>query len=215
MAKKQRVFKSVKDKAKWVSDFLGIDLETVTEPTAFKLLMEYHMLLYGEKKLGQPLFDAATGKKVGVARISGFDGDAFTILKQAQEVIRNFLEGLISLKKKEYSEIQLNYRIKAEGSSTWLEIMDAEGEANLLKLATHEVVSQLGLDRIQRCENEPCQNLFINVRNEVKTKRKKRYCSQRCASQQTVRIRRQGQKEKEARAEAKRKRYGWNKKGKE
>lgn len=202
MAKRQQVFKSVKDKAKWISTLLGKDLDAINEIAAFNLLMEYHTLLYGGKKLGQPLFDMATGKKVGQVRISGFDGDAYAILNQARQIARNFLEGLVTLGKDEYSEIRLDYRIRAKDNATWLEVTNAEGEANLLKLAIHEIISHFGLDIIRRCENEPCEELFLKV-----SKREKIYCSQKCAWQQTTRNARQTPEGRKKKREANRKYY--------
>jgi hypothetical protein len=176
------------DKARWLSEFLTYDIETMPRPDFVKLDMEFFYFLAKESTLGDFTFVGWSERREQ--------------LKSAQGAVREILSGLVS-HRDSGKTIRRKYTIEFEmmiaDGSLFREYVDdsLEGLENLSNILAHEILGiflHLPLSAIKQCGNialekkgkkipeQSCDNLFIQF-----AKREKIFCSSRCASRHSAR----------------------------
>jgi hypothetical protein len=188
---------------------LSTDLDKITGIEAWKLVTESLVFLYGEglkdARVGRALDHGAHSMEFKLAA-----KDPVDTLKKIQSILRDFLELLIQYKEGQLEELpllQTQLRTRRHEDSIWLEHAGPASEATGFALVVFDLISDVGLEALSRCHNEPCQIPFLKTAH-----REKVFCTQRCASQQGARLKRRTTAEKKKRAKAKREKYNWKEK---
>jgi hypothetical protein len=186
---KKPVFKSKLHEARWLSEFMGMDVDKISDSEEAMLVFEYMAFIYGEGKLGKPL--EAKGGAIGrQIRILSF-GDWRTRegLKVAQKIAKETLRDIVALRDGKIDELpvlNVPYRTYVEDDFIW---QNTDNEEALLRQSVTDLLCHFPASIIQPCANEYCKNSFVKA-----TKQKKIYCSRKCAWKETARKRRDKQK---------------------
>ena len=186
---KKPVFKSKLHEARWLSEFMGMDIGKISDSEEAMLLFEYMAFIYGEGKLGKPI--EAKGGAIGrQIRILSF-GDWCTRegLKVAQKIAKETLRDIVALRDGKIDELpvlNVPYRTYVEDDFIW---QDTDNEEALLRQSVTDLLCHFPASIIQPCANEYCKNSFVKA-----TKQKKIYCSRKCAWKETARKRRDKKK---------------------
>jgi hypothetical protein len=165
---KKPVFKSKLHEARWLSEFMGMDIGKISDSEEAMLVFEYMAFIYGEGKLGKPI--EAKGGVIGrQIRILSF-GDWRTRegLKVAQKIAKETLRDIVALRDGKIDELPV---------------------LNVPYRSVTDLLCHFPASIIQPCANEYCKNSFVKA-----TKQKKIYCSRKCAWKETARKRRDKQK---------------------
>jgi len=187
---KKRVFKSKLHEAKWLSEFMGMDIDKISDSQEVTLIVEYMYFLRGEGKLGKPLEDKdrIIGRQF---RFLTFDRDRREALKAAQGIAKETVRDIVALrggKKDHLPVLNVPYRTYVENDIIW---QDTEDEEALLRQSITDLLCHFPASIIQSCANEYCKNSFVKA-----TKQKKIYCSRKCAWRETARKKREEDKKR-------------------
>jgi hypothetical protein len=177
---KRPVFRSKVHEANWLSEFMGMDIDRISDSKEAMLKLEYMYLLYGEEKLGRP-FEAKGGVIGRQFRFLTFAQSSREALKVAQGIARKTIKGVAALRDSKTDELKLlpvPYKTYVEDNIIW---QDTENEKALLQQSIINLLCHFPADTIKPCANEYCKNFFVHA-----TEREKIYCSRRCAWQQTA-----------------------------
>lgn len=183
---KRPVFKSKLHEARWLSEFMGMDIDKISDSEEAMVSFQYMAFIYGEGKLGRP---HGHGRHV---RILTF-GDWRTRegLKGAQRIAKKTLKEIVALRdgsKDRLPVLNVPYRTYVENDIIW---QDTDDEEALLRYSIIDLLCHFPASIIQPCANEYCKTFFIKA-----TKQKKIYCSRKCAWRETARKKREADKKK-------------------
>ena len=177
---KKPVFRSKVHEANWLSEFIGMDIDRISDSKEAMLKFEYMVFLYGEQKLGRPI--EAKGGIIGRQyRFLKFAQSSREALKVAQRIARETIKGVAALRDSNTDQLEVlpvPYKTYVEDNTIW---QDTDNEEALLQQSIIDLLCHFPADTIKPCANEYCNNSFVHA-----TKREKIYCSRRCAWQQTA-----------------------------
>jgi len=187
---KKPVFKSKLHEARWLSEFMGMDIDKISDSEEAMLLFEYMVFLYGEGKLGKPI-EAKDGIIGRQYRFLTFDRVRREALKAAQRIAKETIKEIVGMRddKKDHIPVRnVPYRTYVENDIIW---QDTDDEEALLRQSITDLLCHFPASIIQPCASEYCKNFFVKA-----TKQKKIYCSRKCAWRETARKKREADKEK-------------------
>jgi hypothetical protein len=185
---KKPVFKSKLHEARWLSEFMGIDVDRISDSEEAKLTMEYMYFIRGEGKLGKPI-ETPSGIIGRQYMFLTFARDRREALKEAQRIAKETIRDIVALrdgKKDHLPALNVPFRTHVENDIVW---QDTDDEEALLRQSIIDLLCHFPASIIQPCANQNCKNSFIKA-----TKQKKIYCSRKCAWRETARKRRDNQK---------------------
>lgn len=188
--RKKPVFKSKLHEARWLSEFIGMDVDKISDSEEAMLKMEYMFFLRGEGKLGRP-FKAMGGKTGRRFMFLTFDRSSREALKVAQRIVKETIKDIVAFrdgKKDHLPVLNVPYRTYVENDIIW---QDTDNEEALLRQEVTDLLCHFPASIIQPCANEYCKTFFIKA-----TKQKKVYCSRKCAWRETARKRREEDKKR-------------------
>lgn len=168
---------------------MGMDIDRISDSKEAMLLFEYMVFLRGEGKLGKP-FEAHDGTIGREFRILTFARPRREALKVAQRIAKKTLEDIVDLRDGRTDHLpvlNVPYQTYVQDDVIW---QDTNDEEALLQQSIIDLLCHFPASIIQPCANEYCKTYFIKA-----TKKKKIYCSRKCAWRETARKARNRPKE--------------------
>lgn len=183
MARKE-VLRTPADKARWLSEYLGTEIDKLPTGDFLKLSYEVRLFLLG----WTPLSDYSPEI---LAEIRPDTDKNRAFLRAIQHGARELLKRIVRMRDDEktreelgadpVAQFSLKYHVTVSENQLLVDY-DQGDYLGAMIFWIVELLSKFTLSSIKTCANEPCGNFFIQT-----TKREKIYCSQRCAWQQTSR----------------------------